>query len=129
MSRLNIDQTKGRMDDIQNAIDDDPREIYMIDLDITGSTDLINNTKLKKTRISGTIYKAFRNSSRFSIGGGKAVSRDIYWLLTKDVVNPKSYIECEGKKYDVVKIEPIRGNYFRVELLSTEDGKKVRGFV
>lgn len=128
MSRLDIDQTEGRGQDIQQAIDDDPRQIFMVDLDVDNSVDYINETKYKKTLINGTIYKKFRNSLRFSVAGAKSVSRDDYYLLTSDDVNPNSYIECEDVQFDVVNVENIRGGYKRVELLSKENGGEIRGF-
>jgi hypothetical protein len=128
--RLDIDQTSTRMENVQDAIDDDPRQIFVHELDISTNSEYSSEPAITKRQISGTIYMADRSvTGGFpKTAGGVAVARLNYYLLTTDEIKNKSKVEMEGNFYEVEFVHNIRGNYKRAKLRSVEYGKKIRGY-
>lgn len=129
MSRIDIDQTEGRMDDIENAINDDKRQIFAFEISPGSTADYTEDVELVKRELRGTIYMNRQpttiNSNR---GVSKGMVRADYNLLTDEDVSNISYLEMEGSRFEIKFISYIRGNYKRVKLKSIENGKRTKGY-
>lgn len=113
MSRIDVDQTKYREEDAEMVIEN--RHIQVYGTRVGGSANYSSDTTIEELEIYGTIYRNSRSKKIKSTVGGKTITSQ-YYLITKDDLSTFMYIEAEGKKFEIVGKEIIRGRYNRYML-------------